>query len=118
MNATSEASSGNHRLVHGMERALVVADWLALTDDEVRAVLARVDDAEWPGTSDGVSGDVHVTWSSPRPMSAAALVGCAHGEFFLKRHHVSVRSPERLRVEHARRSGARRPRWRHGGARR
>ena len=34
-------------------------------------------------------------------MSAAALVGCAHGEFFVKRHHVSVRSPERLRVEHA-----------------
>jgi Ser/Thr protein kinase RdoA (MazF antagonist) len=101
MSATSEVSSGNHRLVHGMERDLAVADWPALTDDEVRAVLSRVDDAEWPGTSGGVSGDVHVTWSSPRPMSAAALVGCGHGELFLKRHHVSVRSPERLRVEHA-----------------
>jgi Ser/Thr protein kinase RdoA (MazF antagonist) len=84
-----------------MGRDLVVPDWDALADDEVREVLSRVDLAEWPVARGDVSGDVHVTWSSPRPMSAAALVGCAQGEFFVKRHHVSVRSPERLRVEHA-----------------
>jgi len=97
MNAAATASSNDPSQVHGMERSLAVADWPALTDDEVRSVLSRFGYAECQETS----GHVRVTWSSPRPMSTAALVRVAHGEFFVKRHHISVRSPERLRVEHA-----------------
>jgi Ser/Thr protein kinase RdoA (MazF antagonist) len=97
MSATSATSSRDGHLVHGMGRDLVVADWPDLAEDEVRAVLSRVELTERVAKR----GDVRVTWSSPRPMSAASLVDCARGEFFVKRHHASVRSPERLRVEHA-----------------
>jgi len=83
-------------LVHGMGQTLVEADWPALTDDEVRAVLRHFDQHE------GVSASraAVVTWRSPRPMSAAALVHFANETVFVKRHHVAVRTPERLRVEH------------------
>ncbi|MBW4030925.1 MAG: phosphotransferase, partial [Acidobacteria bacterium] len=83
-------------LVHGMERdELCVADWPALTDDEVRRVLARLGDA--PSSA---AHDVRVLWCSPRPMSAAALVRRGDTELFVKRHHVAVRGPDRLRLEH------------------
>jgi Ser/Thr protein kinase RdoA (MazF antagonist) len=83
--------------VHGMGRECVAADWPALTDDEVRRVLARLD-RDGRATA-GVEYRVH--WSSPRPLSAAAVVRGARCEYFVKRHHVSVRDGERLRVEHA-----------------
>jgi Ser/Thr protein kinase RdoA (MazF antagonist) len=83
-------------LVHGMDTSLVEADWPALTDDEVRAVLAHFERYEGMNAS----REVFVSWPSPRPMSAAALVRFANGTVFVKRHHVAVRSPERLRVEH------------------
>jgi Ser/Thr protein kinase RdoA (MazF antagonist) len=79
-----------------MGRALCEADWPALTDDEVRAVLGRFEHHAGPGAS----RDAVVSWHSSRPMSAAALVRLANGEVFVKRHHVAVRTPERLRVEH------------------
>jgi putative hydroxymethylpyrimidine transporter CytX len=94
--APRSAMPGGH-LVHGMARDLVAADWPDLTEDEVRAVLSRFGRADRAAAS----GDVRITWSSPRPMSAASLIDCASGELFVKRHHVSVRSPERLRTEHA-----------------
>ncbi|HUZ40745.1 MAG TPA: phosphotransferase [Acidimicrobiales bacterium] len=83
-------------LVHGMNTSLVEADWPALTDDEVRAVLRHFDRYEGVGAT-RVS---LVSWRSPRPMSAAALVHFANETVFVKRHHVAVRTPERLRVEH------------------
>ncbi len=83
-------------LVHGMERDLVEADWPVLTEDEVRSVLSR---SEGSRRRDG--DEVRITWSSPRPMSAAALVSCSRGELFVKRHHRKVREPARLRLEHA-----------------
>jgi Ser/Thr protein kinase RdoA (MazF antagonist) len=79
-----------------MQRELAVADWPALTQGEVRAVLARLDDP----LVRSASRDAYVTWRSPRPMSAAALVRSGDAELFVKRHHVSVRDTARLRVEH------------------
>jgi Ser/Thr protein kinase RdoA (MazF antagonist) len=81
-------------IAHGMQNDLVAALWPAIDDIEVRGVLSHYD----------VGGhDVErarVSWHSPRPMSSAVLINVADQSFFLKRHHVDVRSPERLRVEH------------------
>ena len=79
-----------------MGTSLVEADWLALTNDEVRSVLRYFDQHE----AVNASREAFVSWQSPRPMSAAALVRFANGTVFVKRHHVAVRSGERLRVEH------------------
>jgi Ser/Thr protein kinase RdoA (MazF antagonist) len=92
--ATTARPAGG--LVHGMGRALCEADWAPLTDEEVRTVLGRFEHR----VGSGASRDAVVSWHSPRPMSAAALVRLANGEVFVKRHHVAVRTPERLRVEH------------------
>ena len=93
-------------LVHGMGKELVAPDWPPLTDDEVRAVLAG-----YPGLS-RAAGAV-ITWRSPRPMSAAALIrwpagssgpagtGGPPGVVFIKRHHGRVRSVAQLTAEHA-----------------
>ena len=90
---TASPTSG---LVHGMGQELCEADWPALTDDEVRAVLGRFEHH----VGSGASRDAVVSWHSPRPMSAAALVRFANGVVFVKRHHVAVRTLERMRVEH------------------
>ena len=79
--------------VHGMGRELAEPDWLPLTDDELLGILGRSD----PG---GLGRQPVVTWRSPRPMSAAALVRHGDVTVFVKRHHVSVRTPEQLAVEH------------------
>ena len=79
--------------VHGMGRELAEPDWLPLTDDELLAILGRSD----PG---GLGRQPAVTWRSPRPMSAAALVRHGDATVFVKRHHVSVRTPEQLTAEH------------------
>jgi len=83
-------------LVHGMGQALVEADWPTFTDNEVRMVLRHFDQHEGVSASQAAVA----TWRSPRPMSAAALVHFANETVFVKRHHVAVRTPERLRVEH------------------
>jgi Ser/Thr protein kinase RdoA (MazF antagonist) len=75
-----------------MGRDLVEPDWPPLTGEEAGSVLARYGR---PG------GTVAVRWRSPRPMSAAALVGCDGGEVFVKRHHTLVRTAAQLRAEHA-----------------
>jgi Ser/Thr protein kinase RdoA (MazF antagonist) len=79
--------------VHGMGRDLAEPDWLPLTDDELRGILGR----SAPG---GLGRRPAVTWRSPRPMSAAALVRQGDARVFVKRHHVSVRTPEQLAAEH------------------
>ena len=76
-----------------MGRELAEPDWLPLTDDELLAILGRSD----PG---GLGRRPAVTWRSPRPMSAAALVRHGNAMVFVKRHHVSVRTPEQLAAEH------------------
>lgn len=80
--------------VHGMGRELAEPDWPPLTDDELRGVLGRGD----PG---GLGRQPVVTWRSPRPMSAAALVRLGDATLFVKRHHLSVRTPAQLAAEHA-----------------
>jgi Ser/Thr protein kinase RdoA (MazF antagonist) len=77
-----------------MGRELAEPDWLPLSDDELRGVLGRRD-------SGGLGRHPVVTWRSPRPMSAAALVRHGDARIFVKRHHVSVRTPAQLAAEHA-----------------
>jgi Ser/Thr protein kinase RdoA (MazF antagonist) len=99
--------------VHGMGKELVVPDWSPLTSAEVHTVLARyplpgsqsavpaVPGAQ-PGTAGRVlAGDEMITWRSPRPMSAAGLIRRGGADLFVKRHHVRVRTPAQLAVEHA-----------------
>jgi Ser/Thr protein kinase RdoA (MazF antagonist) len=76
-----------------MGRELAEPDWLPLTDHELLGILGRSD----PG---GLGRRPVVTWRSPRPMSAAALVRHGDATVFVKRHHVSVRTPEQLTAEH------------------
>jgi len=78
-----------------MGRELAEPDWPPLTDDELRSVLGQADD---PG---GLGRQPVVTWRSPRPMSAAALVRHGDATVVVKRHHLSVRTPAQLAAEHA-----------------
>lgn len=79
------------RIAHGMGLQPVQADWPALSQDDVEQVLRH-----YPGL--GAAGPLQ--WHSPRPFSAAALVGTARGTVFVKRHHRSVRQPAWLLEEH------------------
>lgn len=76
---------------HGLAGELAHADWPALTLPEVRRLLDAYPDAGPPR---------RIAWHSQRPLSAAALVECARGTFFIKRHHVTVRSAPALTEEH------------------
>ncbi len=89
-------------LVHGMGRELAAADWRPLTGQEVSAVLARYGrpGRHRPGGGDG-SAAALITWRSPRPMSAGALVRRGDRVLFVKRHHRRVRTAAQLTVEHA-----------------
>jgi Ser/Thr protein kinase RdoA (MazF antagonist) len=79
-------------LVHSMGTEPAEPDWSPLTGAETAAVLAH-----YPGGDTGVS----VTWRSPRPMSAAALVRRGGDVLFVKRHDVRVRTARQLAAEHA-----------------
>jgi len=96
MTGSAVSASPAGGLVHGMGTVLVRPDWVALSDDEVRAVLCRYERRDGAGGS----REAVVTWRSPRPMSAAGLVCCGERSLFVKRHHVAVRTPAQLRVEH------------------
>src|SRR5260370_26068652 len=74
-------------LAHGMGKTLVEPDWPPLTGDEVSAVLARYELPCAPAV---------LRWHSPRPMSAAAIVGCGGAGGFIKRHHRLVPPPRPL----------------------
>ena len=76
--------------VHGMGRELVAPDWPPLRLPEVAEVLAGY----------GLEAQ-QVRWSSPRPLSAAALVQTDQGTVFVKRHAAAVRTPADLAHEHA-----------------
>jgi Ser/Thr protein kinase RdoA (MazF antagonist) len=105
-------------LVHGMGKDLAEPDWEPLADREVTAVLAGyrlpgragavgttgpADVAGPAGTADpaGAAAEAVVTWRSPRPMSAAALVSRGGVTVLVKRHHTRVRSAGQLAAEHA-----------------
>jgi Ser/Thr protein kinase RdoA (MazF antagonist) len=79
-------------LTHGLAGDELPPDWPPLAADEAARVLERMAGA---GAFRGIP------WRSPRPLSAAALVETTTGVVFMKRHHVSVRSPATLAEEHA-----------------
>ena len=101
-------------LVHGMGKELAEPDWSPLTSAEVHAVLARYPQPGGrppiPAAPGGLprdaldeppAGHELITWRSPRPMSAAGLIRRGGTDLFVKRHHVRVRTPAQLAVEHA-----------------
>lgn len=77
--------------VHGLTGELVEPDWPPLEGDEVTAVLAHY----------GIGPAVELLWTSPRPMSAAALVSVGGRQLFVKRRDRRVRGRDDLEVEHA-----------------
>ena len=83
--------TGSH-LVHGMGTALEAPTWPIITDEQASELLTLFPAA---GNFDRLS------WHSPRPFSAAALVHTDRDEFVMKRHHRQLRSPAALAQEHA-----------------
>ena len=79
--------------VHGLAGDLVAPDWSPLSDEEARAVLSN-----YPSRQE--DDEPAITWRSPRPMSAAALVSWAGTEVFVKRHDPRVRTAHQLTAEH------------------
>ena len=67
-------------------------DWAPVVNHEARTVLARY----------GLMGarEATVSWCSPRPMSAVAIVRCGEVDVVLKRHDPRVRTAAALTVEH------------------
>lgn len=86
----SPMTTTNHR-VQGLNNDEVPADWPAISNREVAWLRERFPQLEGAGP---------VLWHSPRPMSAAGIVDCAAGRFFIKRHHHSVRDAVSLTEEH------------------
>jgi len=90
--AAARTAAAAAHLVHGMGTESVAADWPALTLAECDELLRG-----YPGSG----GAREVSWLSPRPLSAAAIVRTERGgEVFVKRHHVTVRSVAGLLEEH------------------
>ncbi|MBR7832826.1 phosphotransferase [Actinospica durhamensis] len=79
-------------LVHGMGSEPAETDWPPLNPVELDLLLRGYPEA---------AGASRVEWHSPRPLSAAALVRTGLGtQVFVKRHHISVRTPASLGEEH------------------
>ncbi|WP_250625799.1 phosphotransferase enzyme family protein [Pinirhizobacter soli] len=83
-------SDTSHR-VHGLAGDDLEPDWPALTLDELAAL-----SMDYPHLAPPLA----ITWHSPRPLSAAALVRHGQGTVFVKRHHRQVRSIQSLDIEH------------------
>ena len=76
---------------HGMDGTLVRPDWPALALPELRSLFALFPDLGEPR---------EISFVSPRPLSAAAVVVIADGKVFVKRHHRAVRDGNGLHEEH------------------
>ncbi len=76
---------------HGLDGMLAEPDWPALTQDEVREILAGYTELLPP---------FRILSASPRPLSAAGVVLTREGRVFVKRHARLVRDAEGLRAEH------------------
>jgi Ser/Thr protein kinase RdoA (MazF antagonist) len=81
-----------------MGHGAVPADWPPLRTDEVRRLLGRLPDI-------GDAPTASITWHSPRPFAAAALVslpgpGPQLRRVVVKRHHKAVRTVASLEEEH------------------
>lgn len=80
----------NHR-VQGLDNDEVAPDWPAIDATEIAWLRTR-----FPA----LQGDAALQWHSPRPLSAAAIVGHGADAVFVKRHHATVRSAGTLQEEH------------------
>lgn len=76
---------------HGLDGSLVAPDWPPLTPEEVRCVLDAYGEFRGP---------FEILSASPRPLSAASVVGTRDAKIFLKRHAREVRDAAGLREEH------------------
>jgi Ser/Thr protein kinase RdoA (MazF antagonist) len=74
-----------------MDGTLVAPDWPALTLEEIRPILR-----EYLLPEDGIQ----ILSTSPRPFSAASVIGMQEGQVFVKRHARSVRDAAGLTEEH------------------
>lgn len=84
-------------IAHGMGRGLVEADWAPIRNDEAGRILANYGLV----ARDSRPRQAEVTWTSPRPMSAAAVVRYGPATVFMKRHDLRVRTAATLGKEHA-----------------
>ena len=78
-------------LAHGLDGSLVQPDWPALTLAEVQSVLEH-----FPSAGQAQS----ILSTSPRPLSAAAVIETTQGRIFIKRHARAVRDAAGLAEEH------------------
>jgi len=78
-------------LAHGLDGSLVEPDWPPLTLDELRPVLQHFLSAGEP---------IRIVSTSPRPLSAAAVIETTQGRIFIKRHPRAVRDIGGLAEEH------------------
>ena len=78
-------------LAHGLDGSLVQPDWPALTLAEVRSVLQH-----FPSAGEAIQ----IISTSPRPLSAAAVIETTQGRVFIKRHARAVRDIAGLAEEH------------------
>lgn len=76
---------------HGLDGTLVDPDWPPLNLSEVRALLKAFPDAGEP---------LEILSASPRPFSAASVIGTSSERIFVKRHARTVRDAEGLVEEH------------------
>ena len=83
--------SQQHALAHGLDGSLVEPDWPPLTLHELRSVLQHLPSAGSP---------LEILRTSPRPLSAAAVIATATGRIFIKRHSRAVRNAADLTEEH------------------
>lgn len=81
----------NASKAHGLDGTLVEPDWPPLSIDEVRMLLRLLP---------GVGETVQLLTTSPRPFSAASVVGTTNEPIFVKRHHRSLRDAAALLEEH------------------
>ena len=88
--STTETTHGM-ATTHGMNGTLVAPDWPPLTLEEVRTLLDRFPSCDEP---------ISILSTSPRPFSAASVVGTRGGKIFIKRHHRLVRDRDGLLEEH------------------
>ena len=77
---------------HGLDGKLVSPDWPPLTLDEMRPLLEEY----WQ-----LGAPLGISFHSPRPLSAAAVVDTTCGPVFVKRHARTVRDRAGLMEEHA-----------------
>lgn len=77
--------------VHGLDGTWVEPDWPPLTLAELRVLLESYPQSGEP---------IEISFTSPRPLSAAVVVNTSRGGLFVKRHARAVRDREGLLEEH------------------